>query len=297
MMKSFLVTTGQEIRLDRYIRRIIPSITQGLIEKSLRESRILVNGKKAKSSLRLHNEDKIEITHNLLNEGSKVKKSYDSGVISLADKLLGSYLILKCKHFIAIDKPCGLAVQGGSKIALSVDDALGYMNQSQAEKYKLVHRLDKNTSGILLIAISYENARILGDAFKNKEIQKTYHAILCGVPDKKHGLISNKISKNGKEYEIVDINDDGLIAETEYTLLKTNQQYSLVEFKPKTGRTHQLRVHSKSLSCPILGDMKYGGKKYVRMMLHASNIIIPESIFGENYNITSKIPTEFNSVI
>ncbi len=296
-MNSYIVNTKQEIRLDRYIRRIIPSITQGIIEKSLRQSRILVNGKKAKSNLRLIYEDKVEIAHNLLNEENEVKKSYSSGVISLADKLLGSYLIFKCKYFIAIAKPCGLAVQGGSKISLSIDDALGYMNQSQVAEYKLVHRLDKNTSGILLIAIGYENARILGDAFKNKEIKKTYHAVLCGAPSKKHGIISNKISKNGKEYEIVDINEDGVIAETEYTLLKTNQKYSLVEFRPKTGRTHQLRVHGKFLSCPILGDMKYGGEKYIRMMLHASSINIPESLFGESYNITSKIPSAFNAVI
>lgn len=296
-MKSYIVNTSQEIRLDRYIRRIVPSITQGVIEKSLRGAKILVNGKKAKSNLRLIDQDKVEIAYNLLDEENEIKKSYSSAVISLADKLLGSYLIFKCKHFIAIDKPCGLAVQGGSKISLSIDDALGYMNQSQTEKYKLVHRLDKNTSGILLIAIGYENARILGDAFKDKEIKKTYHAVLCGVLLKKHGVISNKISKNDKEYEIVDINENGLIAETEYALLKTNQQYSLVEFKPKTGRTHQLRVHSKFLACPILGDVKYGGDKYVRMMLHASNISIPESIFGKSYNITSKMPNEFNSVL
>lgn len=296
-MKSYIVNTSQEIRLDRYIRRIIPNITQGIIEKSLRGAKILVNGKKARSNLRLINEDKIEIAHNLLDEENEVKKLYSSAVISLADKLLGSYLIFKCKHFIAIDKPSGLAVQGGSKISLSIDDALSYMNQSQTEKYKLVHRLDKNTSGILLIAIGYENARILGDAFKNKKINKTYHAVLCGVLSRKHGVISNKISKNDKEYEIVDVNEDGLIAETEYTLLRTNREYSLVEFKPKTGRTHQLRVHSKFLSCPILGDVKYGGKKYIRMMLHASNINIPESIFGQSYNITSKISSEFSSII
>ncbi len=289
-MKKIIVESAEPVRLDRYIKRVFPAVTQGVIERYLRNGKIKVNKTKVKSSARVKTGDEITLFAELLQSTGHVR-SFSDSIRSLATKLLGEYLLLSTNEFIAIDKPHNLAVQGGSKISLSVDDAISYLNATNGTNFKLVHRLDKGTSGVLLIACGYDNAAKLAKAFRDKLIQKTYYAVLCGRPKDQQGVIINYIGKDRSGvFEIVKELKDGKRAETSYNFLKENDGYSLVEFKPLTGRMHQLRVHSKILGCPILGDIKYGGLSYKRMMLHAQQIVIPQEVFGVKIVIESNLP-------
>lgn len=287
-------------RLDRYLKKLYPSLTQGIIERSLRLNHIMVNSGKVAASLRLSSGDEISIDDKLdLQTKENSGKSFSNVATILASKLLREYLIYQNEWFIAINKPTNLATQGGSKINLSIDEALQYLNSKGAD-FKLVHRLDKDTSGILLIAKNYAASIKLVQAFHDKIIQKTYLAITLGRPPNDEGEISGMIGKNkGGTYQIVQ-NDvkDGKLAITRYKILKKlNDKLSLIEFTPLTGRMHQLRFHAKMLGCPIIGDSKYGNTESMelskQMLLHAKKIVLPAEIFGNEIIIEAELPQYF----
>lgn len=299
--KTIINEYEEPIRLDRYIRRIFPKTSQGVIEKALRARKITINGERAKSGRRIINGDKINYDVRLFVANERAEESFSSSAKILAKKILSEYLIFSCDEFIAINKPYGLAVQGGSKINLSIDEALKFLNYEHKEEYKLVHRLDKETSGILLIARGYTNANRLCEAFKQHLIQKIYVAILAGKPKQSSGRLIHDIAKDrsGVFETVKETEENGKKAETEYKILSlsinsSSEQKTLIEFKPKTGRMHQLRFHAKMLGCPIIGDDKYGGPRYKRMLLHARQVIIDSSVFGREIEIKSD--AEFSSL-
>ncbi|MFK7973648.1 MAG: RluA family pseudouridine synthase [Rickettsiaceae bacterium] len=294
---TIIVESSEPVRLDRYLKRLFPLATQGIIESCLRKNKVKVNGKKAKSSDRIISADTLEIISGVLDSYKKLesKSNFSPSLISLANKISSQYLLQANDNYIIINKPHGIAVQGGTKIDLSIDDALSYLNYEQGTNYKLVHRLDKDTSGVLIIANGYINASKLTKAFQDKLIQKKYIAVLSGVLNTTEGVVANNLAKNKSGiYELVQQCQHGKYAETSYTILATNNHVSLVEFQPSTGRMHQLRSHSKTLGCPIVGDSKYGGLHYKRMLLHAKQLIIPAIIFGTEIRIDSDLPSEFN---
>ncbi len=295
------VNTPIASRLDKYLRRMYPFFTQGMIEKALRQKQIIVNAKKAEAALRVVEGDKIFI-HNKFNLPitQPTELIFTDAEIILAKKITAEYLIYEDDNIIAINKPAGLATQGGSKINLSVDSALKYLN-SQGADFKLVHRLDKETSGLLLIAKNYVSSVKLHDAFKNKLVEKTYLAVTYGKPTKNTGKVKTKIEKSkGSIPKITYIeNNNGKLAITYYKLLKSfPNNLFLVKFNPITGRMHQLRLHAKLLGCSILGDNKYGNEKLMPysqyMFLHASNIILSKKVFGKEVNLEAKLPSYFN---
>jgi 23S rRNA pseudouridine955/2504/2580 synthase len=291
-----IVHTELPVRLDRYLRRLIPSATQGIIEKALRTGNIRLNGNKAKSNQRVNEGDCIVyLSKVFVEETIKQVKSFSQSTIVLAEKILSKYLIYSSPEFIAINKPSGLAVQGGSKISLSVDSALEYLNQTTGSEYKIVHRLDKETSGILLIARGYTNAAKLTKAFKDYLIEKKYIAVVSGIPKVRSGKLVNFIGKCrlGVFESVQELKKDGKKAETYYTVISSSESQSLIEFKPKTGRMHQLRFHAKLLGCPIIGDKKYGRIQNNRMLLHALEVKLHNSIFGNEIIIESELPFIF----
>ena len=252
-MEEIIVGTNEPTRLDRYIKRYFPSTTQGIIERSLRKGYIKVNGKKSKTNLRIVHGDRITHITNLFAQKSRESaKSFSKSCISLARKILSEYLLYSSNEFIAIDKPSGIAVQGGSKISLSIDDALAYLNQDDHSEYKLVHRLDKDTSGILLIANGHDSAAKLGLAFQDSLVQKTYVAITSGVPENPQGTLINNIGKDRSGvFEVVkELKQGGKRAKTSYKVLAYENRKSLIEFKPETGRMHQLRFSRKDPRMP-----------------------------------------------
>ena len=270
-------------------------ISFGLAQKLIREKKIKVNGKRVDASYKTQEADQIEIFAELKNRDQLQKqkpKISDKKVAQLKEKI-----IFRDENIIILNKESGLATQGGSGITISVDDFLPYLKFDLKENPQLVHRLDKDTSGILLIARNAKSAEFLTDSFRNKTIRKTYLALVLGVVKKPEGVINIPICKKfiGKNEKVYRDEIDGKEAITEFRVLKTFADYTLLELRPITGRTHQLRVHCKEIGHPIINDVKYGGRDVIkknlckRLCLHAYKIKL-EDYFGQKLEMATDKP-------
>ena len=268
-------------RLDRFLRRLYPNLTQGYLQKALRTKQIRLNGARTEANAHLSAGDEIRVPP--MSENENIQKE-----VCLSKKdtaYIRSLVIYKDEEVIVINKPEGLAVQGGSGMTKHVDGLLDGLKYGKARPH-LVHRLDKETSGVLILGRTPQATAFLTEAFRTKEAYKKYWALVVGKPEKDKGTIEapllKKSGKNGSEQVCVD--KDGKKAVSDYQVLQTKKGISWVEFSPQTGRTHQLRVHSAYLGCPILGDEKYGKETLdilkeldlpKRMYLHAVYLKIP----------------------
>ncbi len=272
------------IRLDRWFKRNFPDFAHVTMEKALRKGDIRVDKKRVKSNARLEQGQIVRVppfkpkpqTAKPLKKAPKWSQEQE--------QLLIDNVIFKNSDILVINKPAGLPVQGGSGIKLCLDDMLDCLKFEKEERPKLVHRLDKDTSGVLLLARRPAAAANMAELFRSKQTEKVYWAVIVGVPKEKEGKISNKIMKasTGSGKEKVSSSEDGKQATTYYRVLDTaGKEFSLVELIPITGRTHQLRVHMSEAGTPILGDGKYGGKLAFAnntnksMHLHARKLTIP----------------------
>lgn len=270
-----------DIRLDRWFKRNFPNVSHTSIEKALRKGQIRINGKKATSATHVLTGEEIRVPPMVeYVRDAKAKPRIDEKYI----KEIQQSVIFKDDDIIVINKPAGLATQGGVGVNVSVDSLLDFLKFDYEKRPKLVHRLDKDTSGILVLARTASVAASLTKSFKTKEIEKIYWALVVGTPDIPEGKIDLPISKQevgaGKEKMTAD--EDGDKAITYYKVLENmGNKISLVELHPITGRTHQLRVHMAHIGNPILGDGKYGGKLAFidglnkKMHLHARQVKLP----------------------
>jgi 23S rRNA pseudouridine955/2504/2580 synthase len=273
-------------RLDKFLAKNGFGFT--LAQKLLRQKNIKVNSKRSAADYKLEQGDVVEVFGNLQITGqtpSKPKVNEDK--INLIKKSI----IYQDENLIAIDKPAGIAVQAGNLGDFSIDVALPYLKFDNEETPRLVHRLDRDTSGILLLARNRKTATLLTDGFKNKTIKKTYLALVKGIPSKEQDVISMPLlEKSFGNVKKVFKDNLGKEAITHYKVLKTFEDHSLLELKPITGRMHQLRVHCKEIGHPIIGDGKYGkqaGKG--RLCLHSFAIEIAD-FFGKKLVIKSEKP-------
>lgn len=296
-MKTALVAKEDEgIRLDRWFKRHIGIFKLSELYRCLREKNIKLNGKKATAGDRIKEGDEIRYP-DTFGLGTKEEK-YAAREAHISDKeakYLKSLVIYRDKYIIAINKPFGLAVQGGSGQKKYLDNMLSAFQDEGGARPKLVHRLDKDTSGVLLLATSAFAASWLTRAFKERDIHKTYYAVLEKRVKKGKGVINAPLKKafiGGQELMVVD-KTDGLEAKTEYEVLCSSDKAAFVKFKPLTGRTHQLRVHAKYIGHPIIGDTKYGndggiGKEKGHLLLHAFEIVIPDG--EKDIKISAPLP-------
>jgi 23S rRNA pseudouridine955/2504/2580 synthase len=259
----------EKSRLDRYIKRVYGKlIPQAMIEKSLRNKDILVNGKKAKSSDKIVNEDDVFVSSfaTRIFANAYCKEKTESNLDY--SKYLGQFkdmVIYEDSDLIIINKPSGLAVQLGSKTKISVD----VMAKAYNPEARLVHRIDKETSGITMLSKNLETSRYMLHLFQNKQIHKKYYLVVSGKLPMVKGIINKPLSKIN-ESVVVDL-VNGKEAITEFKIIKNlTSNRTLIEAKPLTGRTHQIRVHMASIDYPILGDKKYDGKinKYLHLHSH-----------------------------
>lgn len=294
--KYITINEDQEgSRLDRILHKLYPGLNQGVIEKSLRNKLINVNDKKSSANYRVQVGDAIKIADHLVKDIVKQKSA--KKITREQIDLVVNNIIYRDGDLIVLNKPAGLAVQGGSKIKTSLDDIMPYVLESfgtwseEKTPHKLVHRLDKETSGILLIALNNKTAQELAYGFKNHLIEKKYMAVLTGKVNVNNGQISTIIDKENKATEEN--------AVTNYKVLSKKNKASLVEFRPVTGKTHQLRLHSLELGFPILGDYKYdsslGDEKKINLHLHAAEIIFPYQ--GRNFKIKADLPDYFQKTV
>lgn len=251
----------ENIRLDRWFKRHFPWIGNSYLQRLVRTGQIRVEGKRVKASKRLVTGQRIRIPPLVEKAEGKTSK-----VVTLhkadADYIL-SLVIFRDDWFIALNKPQGLAVQGGSNTVRHVDAMLGALKNNKGERIRLIHRLDKDTSGVLLLANTVDAASKLSAVFQRRAVTKLYWAVTVGIPKLVEGEIDCSLSKQsgrGGERMIV-TSPNGRRAITHYKVIGTVKgRLALVALMPTTGRTHQIRVHMAAIDTPILGDGKYGGK-------------------------------------
>lgn len=250
------------MRLDRWFKSHYEQLPFGYLQKLLRSGQVRVNGKRAKSDMRLLLGQIIRVPPlpslaqppNLLTMRKLHEKDYFA---------LKQMLLYEDEKLFVLNKPAGLAVQGGSGIKRHIDGMLASYVQKNGEKPRLVHRLDRETSGVLVVARSRSAARSLAQAFRQREIKKRYWALVRGAPQKKEGKISNFLVKEpGPEGDRVRVCSKSVVgsehAISYYRVLEQcSSILSWLEMEPYTGRTHQLRVHAAALLHPIIGDAKY----------------------------------------
>lgn len=280
------VSDGQDMRLDRWLRKRYDGLQQGVIEKALRQGKIRLDGQKVQANTRLNNGQIILFPKFLLDIKPQENYSAPESQVSEQDlEDLESCIIWEDDDLLILNKPHGIAVQGGSKTKRHMDGFLQALGAKKNVKYRLVHRLDRDTSGVFVVAKTAEMAAHLTAGFREGSYQKTYWAVVCGFAQPAQGTIDLALTKGGpqnKEKVFVD-EKYGKKAVTTYRTLKKLidkrlPELTLLELTPETGRTHQLRVHCAYCEFPILGDGKYGGKEateYHRdLHLHARSIVI-----------------------
>jgi 23S rRNA pseudouridine955/2504/2580 synthase len=297
-----ITDADNDIRLDRWFKRHMPNVTHGMLEKFLRKGDVRIDGKKAKSSDRLSEGQKLEIHFNAANIKAPEKTKPVKKALSPEDALMMQRAVLyKDANIIIINKPFGLAVQGGTGISKSVDDLLGALMFDSKDRPKLVHRLDKDTTGVLVLARNTKAASILMKGFLGKDIDKTYLALVIGQPLPLKGTIDKPLAKcvvGQGDFELMQVSESGKRAISEYHVVEMlGGKFSVVELSPVTGRTHQLRVHMAEIGHPIVGDGKYGGKLLEKAMdvenklhLHAARIQIPAMLGAKKIDVRAPLP-------
>ena len=288
-----------EIRLDRWFRRNFPDVSHGHLQKLLRTGYIRVDSKRAQANQRLMPGQKIRIPP--LDGAPEQRRANRPSVKQEDAALVRSIVIHRDDWVIAINKPPGLAVQGGSGTLRHLDAMLAALQGRSRERPRLVHRLDKDTSGVLLLAANTASAIRLGAAFRRREVDKLYWAITVGVPAPSTGQIALSLSKElGRGGErVIAASPNGKPAVTHYRVVETvGKKLALVALMPTTGRTHQLRVHMAALGTPILGDGKYGGKAAFveglelakRLHLHGRRLVLAHPSDAGMLDITADLP-------
>jgi 23S rRNA pseudouridine955/2504/2580 synthase len=288
------------IRLDRWFKRHHAGLPHAMLEKMLRKGDVRLDGKKAKTS------DRIAIGQQLVypSLSSVAMQPKMRKTISPIDAaMMQKQVLYKDANVIVLNKPFGLAVQGGTKITKSVDDLLDALTFDAPERPKLVHRLDRDTTGCLVLARNTKAASVLAKAFAGKEIEKTYWALVHNVPIPPQGMVDYKLVKavyGASSHERVAVDEeDGKYAKTDYRVLEfLARRFALMELRPHTGRTHQLRVHMMAVGCPIVGDNKYGGETVAAkhlgvqnmLHLHARRVVLPAMGGIRAIDVTAPLP-------
>ena len=280
--KNIKVTSiDDETRIDRWLKRKFSLLTQSFIENKIRRGLIRINQKKIKSKHKVLTGDIVTIYEFSEKIFSKIKITKIKKTIP--KKILAGFrnsIIYESADFMIINKWTGISVQGVSKQEISIDDIISNIS----DKYSLVHRLDKETTGLLVISKHYKSAKIFGKLFKDHEIEKYYLAICQGVPNNLDSIVKLGINRKNSDKKLQTI--------TQYKVINTFKKISLIIYQPLTGRMHQLRIVSKYLNCPIIGDTKYASNnKYLNEQLKLNAFYLKFTFNDHQYEFRSKLPS------
>jgi 23S rRNA pseudouridine955/2504/2580 synthase len=282
------------MRLNRWFLKYYPALSLGRFQKLLRTKQIKVDNQRAEAGLKLSAGQEIRVPPL---EAEKATPQH-TGISSKDSQFIQSMVIYKDDNIIVLNKPSGLAVQGGTNTTRHIDGLLEALTFDKPEKPKLVHRIDKDTSGILVLARNRLWADKLTKAFREHALQKTYLALVAPTPKQENGDIKVPLEKIGEK---VFVTDNGKPAHTHYeTIDSVGNKFALLAAEPLTGRTHQIRAHLEYIGSPIVGDDKYflGDKraKYElltdKLHLHAYKIDL-SSLYNKKCLIKAPLPETF----
>jgi len=288
LIKIFIIdSNSSDQRIDKFLKRNFDNLTQSFIEKNLRKKNILLNQHLTKSNQIIKVDDKITIKNFSTEVYQKFKKNQST--IKINKSYITNFknsILYEDDNFLIIDKWSGIAVQGGSNIVISIDTII----KNISENYNLVHRLDKETSGLMIIAKNLKYTRFFGQLFKSQKLKKTYLAICDGMPKLKESYVDLNINSNNTEKIIK--------TKTFFKVLSYNDKTSLIKFEPKTGKKHQLRLVAKNLGCPIVGDLKYNlNQNKLRENLKLNAFMLEFNIEDNEFKITSALPKDFTNYL
>ncbi|MBK1698480.1 RluA family pseudouridine synthase [Rhodovibrio salinarum] len=285
-------------RLDRWFKRHYPALSYGRLAKLLRTGQIRLDGKRAKPASRVATGQEVRVPPLPDTAQAAERTAPQPSAQDIAE--IQGRVLYRDDWLIALDKPAGLATQGGSKVGRHLDAMLDALREPGEERPKLVHRLDKDTSGVLLLARSAKAASGLTQAFRDQSTRKLYWALTAGVPTPDAGRIDLPLAKlkRGSGEKMGHAPEQGKPANTLYrTLMTWHRTVAWVALSPLTGRTHQLRAHLHEIDTPILGDAKYAaraafpeGVEVEQLMLHAREIALPHPGDGTTLRLHAPLP-------
>ena len=294
MKKTYNVdSTHNNMRIDRWVRNNIGNIPQGLIEKNLRKGKIKLNKKKIKSSHKVKTNDQIDLFNFDFKETivqKKIKFQPSKEIIKSNEELI----IDNNDDFIVLNKNAGISVQGGTKSKKNLVDIFAKSEIFQNTKPFSVHRLDKDTSGVFIMAKHRESAQLLTSLFRLRKIHKTYLAICHGELQSNSGEWKNDLIRHENDKPIIEK------AKTIYKVLDKNSICSLVEMKPITGRKHQLRKQLYAVGNPVYGDQKYkliNSHKGINKNLMLHSYQIKFMINNKKHTYTALLPDYFKKLL
>ena len=279
-------------RLDNFLLKQLKKVPKSLIYKLVRSGQVRVNKGRKPVSYRIKNDDIIRIPPYLLKD-----ENISQGILEDPS----AFIEYENENFIIINKPSGIAVHSGTNQKF---DFLSSLKRAYKQnELSLVHRLDKSTSGCLLVSKNYKSSSYLGKQFSERYVRKKYYALLTGNLEEENIDIQSKISRNMHDRKMTINNTSGKYAHTKIKLIKNYNSYSYVEIMIETGRTHQIRLHAESIGHPIAGDVKYNDKnikelnkriKLKRLFLHSYYLSF---YFDKEYEFIIDLPMELKEVL
>jgi len=296
--KVFLITllSGSNQRLDVFLSEKIEELSRSQIQRSIDEQSVKIDGVIRKSSYKLR-------------EGEKVEVDYEPpGIEEIRPENIPLEFKYRDAHIIVIDKPSGLVVHPGVKnrqhtlVSSLLYHFPGIEDVGPRERPGIVHRLDKETSGLMVVARSLKALHDLQLQFKARMVEKYYHCLVWGKPPKREGRIDWPIGRHARHGERISVKTKKpRLAETLYAVIKEYRGFTLLEIRPLTGRTHQIRVHLSASGYPVVGDSRYGRRKskirLPRLFLHSSRLLFMHPETTEKLEFSSPLPEDLKSFL
>lgn len=297
------------LRLDRWFQRHFPELSHGALQKLLRTGQVRIDGKRAEGKDRVEPGQAVRLPPGVSVSPPPRPRAAAAAVSDRDAAEIQRMVIHRDDQVIVLNKPPGLAVQGGSGTEKHVDGMLDALRFGHEDRPRLVHRLDKDTSGLLLIARTGRAAKRLAESFRDRETEKLYWAVVVGVPPRKEGTIDLPLAKRpgARDRELMQVDhEEGQKALTHFKEIdRIGKRAAFLALWPRTGRTHQLRVHCAEIGCPILGDRKYGGEEALlstltearRLHLHARRLTLPHPSGRGELKAEAELPPHFRRTI
>jgi 23S rRNA pseudouridine955/2504/2580 synthase len=304
-VETIEVTSSEAgVRLDRWFRLHFPDVGYAYLQKLLRTGQIRVDSRRAGANERLDAGAQIRVPKIVRQPKPEASVKPPLGLSKADRDRIEKMIIYEDDHLLVLNKPFGLAVQGGTGTKRHIDGMLAGMADRFGERPRLVHRLDRDTTGVLLVAKHRDAAAKLGRVFQTRSAAKTYWALLKGVPRPPQGKVEAPLVKAaGPDGDRVrkalpGEQDVAMHATTHYSVIdRVASKAAWASLKPVTGRQHQLRAHMALIGHPIVGDNKYGGDQHLpaeqienKLHLHARRLVLPHPFTGKKLDVTAPLP-------